>query len=479
MDSCDIILSSKRLIGFAALEKQKKGPVKQAPPMEAEHLLALHDILEHGANKIDRIGAGCFLVATYARARWSDLRFVHHTKYDGFTRNATFDIYTSEHKTSSVGLRRQQFLPLVVPAEGIGGQNWLDTWIRLMKETGVDWEKVPFGPLLPAPKGENEWFARPLSTNEAAAWLRKLLEGLPGADDIRAHSMKATLCVWVARAGFSKEHRAILSHHSSALHGSDVVYSRDLQTGAILRLQMLLRKIRLGLASGSNPSEEQKRITSTFDSGMTSSVLTPVLEAPCPETPGALLEKVLVPAGALDNSDRQEVQSIDDEEAKAGALEVRSSEFEVKDEDDFENKCLNESGNFSIFSAKELSSGLVEIDSSSGSDSESVDTLATDSNSEDSALEGISLKDRAFVETVPLGEAFYVHKKSRIMHRMLEGSNVAVCKLKIGSNHERLSDRFHFKYPKCSKCFSERHTGLANPSGKFVSDRTSKRQKAF
>ena len=44
--------------------------------------------------------------------------------------------------------------------------------------------------------------------------------------------MKVTLCMWAARAGFSKEHRATLSHHASAVHGSDIVYSRELQTGA-------------------------------------------------------------------------------------------------------------------------------------------------------------------------------------------------------------------------------------------------------
>lgn len=481
MSSCDSILSSKRLIGFAALERQQKGPVKQAPPMEAEHLLALHNILEHGTNKIDRIGAGCFLVATYARARWSDLRFAHHIKYDGFKRNATFDIYTSEHKTSSVGLRRQQFLPLVVPAEGIGGNDWLGTWIRLMKESGVDWDKVPFGPLLPAPKGEDEWFARPLSTNEAAVWLRKLLEGLPGADELRAHSMKATLCVWVARAGFSKEHRAILSHHSSALHGSDVVYSRDLQTGAITRLQMLLRKIRLGLGSGEEQLvEEQKRITSTFDSKMTSAVVTPVLGSPCPETPALALGQTAKNIEPIGGSEQLVERVADHDELHpngwTGPETLEKSG--IKDEEDFEGQCFRESANFSIFSAQELSSGLIQIDSSSGSDSESNSGETTGSDSDGSALEGF--KDRAFVEEVPTGQTFYVHKKSRIVHRMLDGSNACVCKLKIGSNHERLGVKLHFRFPKCSRCFPDRHAGGdATSHGDDSAGRLFKRQKAF
>ena len=332
MDSCDAILASRRLVGFAAVEKQYKGPTKQAPPMEAEHLLALHDILEHGANPTDRIGAGCFLVATYARARWSDLRFIHHIKYDGYRRNATFDLYTAEHKTSSVGLRRQQFLPLVVPAEGIGGGDWLGTWIKLMRDSGSDWDRVPFGPLLPAPKGDGEWFARPLSTSEAAVWLRKLLEGLPRAEEIRAHSMKTTLCVWAARAGFSKEHRAILSHHSSALHGSDVVYSRDLQTGAILRLQMLLRKIRMGLEAGSELGEAQKKIISSFDSGQVSSVRTPVLGAACPGTPGLDGRN----SATVGVSETKPVEVIDDDGvAEQVATKHLGGLMEVKSEKDF------------------------------------------------------------------------------------------------------------------------------------------------
>ena len=452
MDSCDAILASKRLFGFAALEKQHKGPMKQAPPLEAEHLLALHKILEHGENRVDRIGAGCFLVAIYARARWSDLRFVHHVKYDGYKRNATFDIYTAEHKTSSVGLRRQQFLPLVVPAEGIGGGDWLGTWIKLMKDAGCDWERVPLGPLLPAPKGEDGWFARPLSTNEAAVWLRKLLEGLPRADEIRAHSMKTTLCVWTARAGFSKEHRAILSRHSSALHGSDVVYSRDLQTGAILRL-MLLRKIRLGLAGDSELNEAQKKITSAFDSGLVSAVRTPVLDLTCPGTPGGAKGHTV--DVTLQRSGPEQV--FGDEVQKDRSFVAANLEEGIKVEEDFEEQCVPESVNFSIFTVQELSGGLIEIDSSSGSSSEPSESGSDSSDDVGGNLD--DFKDRAFVEEVPPGEEYFAHKKSGVMHRVKSGSRAFNCKLQPGKNHEKVALRFFFKYPKCSKCFAERHKG--------------------
>ena len=227
---CDTILASKRLLGFSAVEKREKGPLNQAPSLELEHLLQLHNILQSGENDIDRIGAGAFLCTIYARARWSDMRFIHHIKYDGFQRNATMDLYTSEHKTSSIGLRREQFWPLVVPSEGVVQGDWIGTFVELCHRHGFDWNRVPYGPLLPAPKAGGGRCARPVSTSEAAAWLRQLLSGCKNVDSIRAHSMKVTLCIWAARAGFSKEHRATLSHHATALHGSDIVYSRDLQT---------------------------------------------------------------------------------------------------------------------------------------------------------------------------------------------------------------------------------------------------------
>ena len=82
---------------------------------------------------------------------------------------------------------------------------------------------------------------------------------------------------------------ATLSHHATALNGSDVVYSRELQTGAIRKLQMLLKKIRVGL----DPRTEQApldAITAAFDSGHKSVVRTPMFESRAPCTPLPVVE---------------------------------------------------------------------------------------------------------------------------------------------------------------------------------------------
>ena len=436
---CEDLLESKRLLGFAAVEKREKGPLKQAPSMEVEHLLRLHSILEHGANKVDRIGAGAFLCAIYARARWSDLRFIHHIKYDGFKRNATMDLYTAEHKTSSAGLRREQFLPLVIPSEGIVAGDWLGIFIDLCHQEGVDWERVPFGPLLPAPKSDGGWCARPLSTAEAAEWLRRLLEGCNNASLIRAHSMKVTLCIWAARAGFSKEHRATLSHHSTALHGSDIVYSRDLQSGAIRKLQMMLKKIRIGL----NPSADAMHVTeltAPFDAGHTSVVRTPVLNPHAPATP--------IPPTAAD------VPEQDDGSGQAEELVSRLRALEGSEKckhEDFSELCIEALDKFSDHDSGLQGKGLIEIESSSGSSSETDSSSDDDSSSEHFQS---AVPHPAYTEHVPEGLDFVAHRKSMIMHKAKPGAEVTFCKTRLTGNFFVVERVFHFKYPKCMRCFT-------------------------
>ena len=240
------ILESRRLLGFAAIEKREKGPARQAPPLQLEHLKQLHAVLASDSNPVDRLGAGVMLICLYSRARWSDLRAIHHVEIE-CKRNGCMVLFTREHKTCSVGERREQCLPLIVPWHGVTQDDWLGCFLTLYEQCGLDIHKVPLGPLLPAPKLETGFYARPLSTEEAARWLRMLLQGTSNADSFRSHSLKCTLLVWCAKAGFDREVRAVLGHHHSALTGSEVVYSRHLQTRAIRKLQMLLHKLRIGL----------------------------------------------------------------------------------------------------------------------------------------------------------------------------------------------------------------------------------------
>ena len=153
---------------------------------------------------------------------WSDVRYVHHAELDR-QRNGSLTLFTAEHKTAGVGLRREQYLPLIIPWEGVTSDPWIDTFLDLYAELGLDMWKQPLGPLLPAPKAQGGFCARPVSTTEAANWLRALLSGTKNSESFRSHSLKASLLLWSAQAGFDKETRAVLAHHCSCLQGSEVV----------------------------------------------------------------------------------------------------------------------------------------------------------------------------------------------------------------------------------------------------------------
>ena len=209
LKNTEAILESRRLLGFAAIERRDKGPSRQAPGLEIEHVKRLHAVLREAGNDIDRLGAGCFLICIYSRARWSDVRYVDHVEIEE-GRFGALTLFTVEHKMASVGLRREQFLPLIVPWEGIVNEDWIKIFLEVYQRCGLDLTKQPLGPLLPAPKATGQFCARPLSTSEAATWLRALLEGTTGNNSLRSHSLKSTLLIWSAKAGFDKETRAVL-----------------------------------------------------------------------------------------------------------------------------------------------------------------------------------------------------------------------------------------------------------------------------
>ena len=157
LNGTDALLCSCRLLGFAALEQKEKGPVRQAPGLEVEHLKRLHSILASDGYLIDRLGAGCFLLCVYGRARWSDVRYIDHVDLSG---DDCITLYTTEHKTASVGLRRQQFLPLAIPWEGVTTEPWLQLFVEVYKRCGLDIGKQPLGPLLPVPKVDGSFSER-------------------------------------------------------------------------------------------------------------------------------------------------------------------------------------------------------------------------------------------------------------------------------------------------------------------------------
>ena len=421
----DSILQSRRLLGFAASERLKKGPTRQAAPLELVHVQRLHEVLEHGTCVTDRLGAGVMLVCIYGRAGWSDLRCIHHVVVEE-GRNGFLTLFTSEHKTSAVGARREQYLPLVIPWMGVTHDEWVRTFLHVYKQCGLDITRVPLGPLLPAPKLGGSFGARPLRTPEAADWLRLLLQGTADSHLFRAHSLKTTLLVWAAKAGLDKEVRAVLVHHASALQGSEVVYSRHLQTRALRKLNMLLHRVRIGLGL-----EEDALAPNPF-------------ATPCARTPKPLATQPVTPLPPVPVADlgANAIEKAAEEVNDAGDLES------VKEEQLDEAQICAAASNISLFDLNMVENGVVEIDSSSGSSSDS------DSSSYSSDEGNVKRPDvNAFIEHVPEGFEFHKHKKSAIVHKVKCGHKVASCGVQLSANLQKMPQELKVRWPKCLKCF--------------------------
>ena len=417
----DEVLCSRRILGIAAIEKSLKGPVKQAPPLSLRHVKKLHEILDSGPCDMDRLGAGAFLLCLYARARWSDLRYINHVDLE--LNSGYITLYTAEHKTSNIGERREQFLPLIVPWEGVVDEPWLQTFLAVYESLGLNIHQVPLGPLLPAPRRADEFGARPLTTGEAAVWLRELLKGVDGSEQLRAHSLKATLLLWCAQAGLDKETRAVLGHHCTALQGSDVVYSRHLQTRAMRKLSLLLHSIRLGKSA-----EEGEVFPMTpAAAGLRDPAAPPVVaEGRVPDGPD--VQK------ALD------------------AIQLNEDLVDAKEESFDERILADAAERLSLFPVPLVSSGVVAIDSSSGSSSSSSSSSSEDTEDLACALKAQD-EDRPVFATADPGEVFYRHRKSGVVHRSVERSQATKCKAKLSQNFVRLGSELHMKLPKCLKRF--------------------------
>jgi len=434
----DTVLQSRRLLGFAAIERLQKGPTRQAAPLELEHLQRLHEVLEGAACLTDRLGAGVMLVCIYGRARWSDLRYIHHVVAEE-GRNGFLTLYTAEHKTSAVGARREQYLPLVVPWMGVTHDEWVKTFMDVYKMAGLDLFKVPLGPLMPAPRMGGSFGARPLSTPEAAEWLRLLLRGTKDCDQFKAHSLKTTLLVWSAKAGLDKEVRAVLGHHASALQGSEVVYSRHLQTRALRKLNMLLHRVRIGLGLEEDPMAPNPYATPCARTPR------PVAVGPQPVTP-------LPPVPVLD-------KPLDAVEEAVEAVNIAGDLESVKEEQISLEQVEAAASSISLFDLEIVDKGIVELDSSSGSESES------SSSTSSSGEANVPQRDaHAFVEVVPEGLTYYKHRKSAIMHKVTAGQKVAACGAQMSANFQQLTQRLTVRWPKCLKCFPRDSNRIRNLS---------------
>eukprot|EP00435_Cladocopium_sp_Y103_P068693 s777_g32.t1 len=125
-DSLDDICSSRRLRGLADVLYVNKRPLAQAKVLTVEQVEWLHQLLSApSTHPVDRALAGYTLVALYGRCRHSDLAMIDKVIFDFDKEGGFIEILTRVHKTSRQAAQKTIFLPIVIPAIGVTGVEWI------------------------------------------------------------------------------------------------------------------------------------------------------------------------------------------------------------------------------------------------------------------------------------------------------------------------------------------------------------------
>ena len=244
---------SPRVRGLSSKLYLDKRKTRQRPPLKVEHVRKLEAIATGSIQMepADRVAAGFFLWALYARARYSDAQAagalfcdLSNTE-DGVV--GYLEAPVERSKTSFSLERKVRYLHMFAPIEGVGETAWGVPWFEFYKLHGPP--LGPGKPLLPCPLTGGGWQSAPLSVASATKWLKALLirAGCDrgSVDLLGTHSLKVTPLSWCAKFGLSREIRATLGYHAKGRDGTELVYGRDNMAKPVRDFQEVLLQISL------------------------------------------------------------------------------------------------------------------------------------------------------------------------------------------------------------------------------------------
>ena len=137
----EAICSSRRLKGLAELMHSAKAPLKQALVLTVGQVMFLHGKLaEPSCNHVDRAIVAYLLIALYGRCRHSDLQNVEDVILDFGPEGGFMEITTKTHKTARTVAQKTKLLPVVIPAVGINGSEWISEAKGALEEYGLKLE---------------------------------------------------------------------------------------------------------------------------------------------------------------------------------------------------------------------------------------------------------------------------------------------------------------------------------------------------
>ena len=88
------------------------------------------------------------------------------------------ELSTRAHKGARSAEMKSRLLPIVCPCQGISDQKWAVIYLALRERANLALPDEGYGPMMPAPANDGATMLcrRPLSSEEGADFLRKILE---------------------------------------------------------------------------------------------------------------------------------------------------------------------------------------------------------------------------------------------------------------------------------------------------------------
>ena len=237
---------SGRIRGISDKMLANRPRARRAAPLTVEQVKLLEAELEFGLDKVQRVFAGHCLCLLWLRARWSDGQSIWNIRMDAIGETGGYLEATAEKTKTSRKARARGFeLPLCGPAGGMSGNRWFKCLVEARAECGLEMARSKGKPFMPAVAVDGSFLDRPLSSNEATAWLIRIVGPVgSGSENIRSHSLKATLLSWVAKGGLSHDSRRLLGYHVSPNDKSMVTYSRDAMAGPLREMCRIVALVR-------------------------------------------------------------------------------------------------------------------------------------------------------------------------------------------------------------------------------------------
>ena len=238
---------SPRVRGAAKDMFGAKRKLVQAEPLTVKMVYGLERVALSAPYDHWKVIAGHLLFCLGASSRFADSvhldsLIISSDPKSGLT---LVEADSAKYKTGNSNERRTRLLPLSSLGKFFATESWAEEWIRMRVKFNL-----PSSPSLPAwSEVSSCWLQRPMSTGEAALYLKEFLigSGFDAQDILKlgCHSLKCTILSWLAKGSYaSLADRRIAGHHMDPGSVSAITYSRDELTRIMAIEQRMVKDIR-------------------------------------------------------------------------------------------------------------------------------------------------------------------------------------------------------------------------------------------